>query len=208
MQFCHSRNDASQAQGARDNGNPWSLRQPPCPATPFIPRLPLVGGDRDRGQCSSLSWATSQETISALGTRKVQWLPSLGLKLVDGVPSYDSFNHLVTVLDRRALGDCFHGRICPACDAVGVRHVPTDRNAVRVHWVGDVASSACAGPAPRVGFLCSMQTSFGRPFPVGPKTDRRGGAFSTPSRRATVDSSRSPVTRPFLLLLSGRRHDG
>src|SRR3954469_25444199 len=65
--------------------------------------------------CAVLSGATSWDTIASFGQRKQDWLRSLGLKLVNGVPSHDTFNRLFAALCPRAFRDCSGGRLCSAC---------------------------------------------------------------------------------------------
>jgi predicted transposase YbfD/YdcC len=81
--------------------------------------------------CAVLSGATSWDSIASFGRRKLDWLRSLGLELVNGVPSHDTFNRFFAVLDPRAFQDCFNGWICSVCDALGVCHVPVDGKAAR-----------------------------------------------------------------------------
>jgi predicted transposase YbfD/YdcC len=75
--------------------------------------------------------ATSWDTIASFGERKKEWLRSLGLKLINGVPSHDTFNRIFAAICPRAFQDCFNGWLCSVCEALGVAHVPIDGKALR-----------------------------------------------------------------------------
>jgi predicted transposase YbfD/YdcC len=81
--------------------------------------------------CAVLSGATSWDTIASFGERKKEWLRSLGLKLINGVPSHDTFNRIFAAICPRAFQDCFNGWLCSVCEALGVVHVPIDGKALR-----------------------------------------------------------------------------
>src|SRR5947209_17606210 len=78
-----------------------------------------------------LAGARSWEAIAQLGRSKEAWLRSLGLRLPTGIPSHDPFNRVFADLDPVAFQDCFTGWINGVCEALGVRHIPVDGQALR-----------------------------------------------------------------------------
>jgi predicted transposase YbfD/YdcC len=78
-----------------------------------------------------LAGARSWEAIAQLGRSKEAWLRSLGLRLPNGIPSHDTFNRVFADLDPVAFQDCFTGWINGVCEALGVRHIPVDGQALR-----------------------------------------------------------------------------
>jgi predicted transposase YbfD/YdcC len=103
----------------------------PDPRHPAFRDRHLFGDIVAIALCAVLSGATSWDTIASFGERKKEWLRSLGLKLIHGVPSHDTYNRIFAALAPRAFQDCFNGWLCAVCDTLGVVHVPSDGKTLR-----------------------------------------------------------------------------
>lgn len=78
-----------------------------------------------------LAGARSWDAVAEFGRSKEAWLRGLGLSLPNGTPSHDTFNRVFSDLDPAAFQDCFRGWINGVCEALGVRHIPIDGQALR-----------------------------------------------------------------------------
>jgi predicted transposase YbfD/YdcC len=103
----------------------------PDPRHPAFREHHLLGDILVIALSAVLAGARSWEAIAEFGRSKATWLRAIGLRLPNGVPSHDTFNRLFADLDPVAFQDCFTGWINGVCEALGVRHIPIDGQALR-----------------------------------------------------------------------------
>ena len=78
-----------------------------------------------------LAGARSWEGIAEFGRSKETWLRSLGLALPNGIPAHDTFNRIFADLDPVAFQASFVSWINGVCNALQVRYIPIDGQALR-----------------------------------------------------------------------------
>jgi len=103
----------------------------PDPRHPAFRQHHLLGDILVIALSAVLAGARSWEAIAEFGRSKEQWLRELGLELPHGIPSHDTFNRVFADLDPAAFQASFTSWINGVCEALGVRHIPIDGQALR-----------------------------------------------------------------------------
>lgn len=81
--------------------------------------------------CALLSGAKSFADLAAFGRAKEPWLRSLGLTLLHGIPSHDTFRDVFRHLAPTVFQDCFTSWINAVCARLEIKTVQIDGKALR-----------------------------------------------------------------------------
>lgn len=80
--------------------------------------------------CAVICGADSFEEIERFGDARADWLKTF-LALPNGIPSHDTFNRVLSALDRDQFAACFARWMSDLCAATGLRPVAIDGKACR-----------------------------------------------------------------------------
>jgi predicted transposase YbfD/YdcC len=80
--------------------------------------------------CAVICGADSFEEIERFGKARHDWLKTF-LKLPNGIPSHDTFNRVLSALDRDQFSACFARWMTDLCEATGLRVIAIDGKACR-----------------------------------------------------------------------------
>jgi predicted transposase YbfD/YdcC len=80
--------------------------------------------------CAVICGADSFEEIGRFGKARHDWLKTF-LKLPNGIPSHDTFNRVLSALDRDRFSACFARWMTDLCEATGLRVIAIDGKACR-----------------------------------------------------------------------------
>jgi predicted transposase YbfD/YdcC len=80
--------------------------------------------------CAVVCGADSFEEIERFGKAREDWLKGF-LKLPNGIPSHDTFNRVLSALDRDRFSACFGRWMADLCEATGLRAIAIDGKACR-----------------------------------------------------------------------------
>ncbi len=80
--------------------------------------------------CAVICGADSFDEIERFGQARVDWLREW-FPLPNGVPSHDTFNRVLSALDRRAFATCFGRWMADLCEGSGLKAIAIDGKACR-----------------------------------------------------------------------------
>ena len=80
--------------------------------------------------CAVICGADSFEEIERFGDAREEWLKTF-LALPNGVPSHDTFNRVLSALDRDRFSACFARWMTDLCEGTGLRAIAVDGKACR-----------------------------------------------------------------------------
>jgi predicted transposase YbfD/YdcC len=80
--------------------------------------------------CAVICGADSFEEIERFGEAREDWLKTF-LALPNGIPSHDTFNRVLSALDRDRFSACFARWMADLCEATGLRAIAIDGKACR-----------------------------------------------------------------------------
>lgn len=80
--------------------------------------------------CAVICGADSFDEIERFGQARVDWLRGF-FPLPNGVPSHDTFNRVLSALDRKAFAECFGRWMADLCQVQGLKPIAIDGKACR-----------------------------------------------------------------------------
>jgi predicted transposase YbfD/YdcC len=80
--------------------------------------------------CATVAGADSFEQVAKFGVKRVEWLKTF-LALPNGIPSHDTFNRVLSLIDPARFAACVASWMAAVCQATGLRHVAIDGKSCR-----------------------------------------------------------------------------
>lgn len=80
--------------------------------------------------CAVICGADSFESIERFGKARHDWLKTF-LALPNGIPSHDTFNRVLSALDRKKFAECFSRWMSDLCEATGLKPIAIDGKSCR-----------------------------------------------------------------------------
>jgi predicted transposase YbfD/YdcC len=80
--------------------------------------------------CAVVAGADSFPQVAEFGLKRIEWLKAF-LALPNGIPSHDTFNRVLSLVDPARLAACVASWMAAVCDATGLRHAAVDGKSCR-----------------------------------------------------------------------------
>lgn len=118
--------------------------------------------------CAVIAGADSWDEIERFGLARESWLKRF-LELPHGIPSHDTFYRVFARIDPRKFGACVAEWMTAVCEATGLRHIVSFRQACKNSVAAASRSGSGRSPvAPR-----ARGATVGQNGLLGPTTTRR-----------------------------------